>query len=223
MVKITIFSLIAALAITSFSFADNKSDNKDLVARDPDGNEIVTFESDGDHFFDGPEDEEDDDPEERALMEMRRRKNHHKHKSHRKASNISHFTIGADKNAKKDKDVQVTWYASHDLQNPACDGNLKPNNGWHIAAVSANWKAVKCGDFRQICNHKAHNRCVKVRIIDLCAGCDDYAYDLTKSAFKILSPSSSLDEGRMHGMSAYTVHAPNPFDTGLFGALHLSG
>ena len=72
MVKITIFSLIAALAITSFSFANNKSDNKDLVARDPDGNEIVTFESDGDHFFDGPEDEEDDDPEERALMEMRR-------------------------------------------------------------------------------------------------------------------------------------------------------
>jgi hypothetical protein len=42
-----------------------------------------------------------------------------------------------------------------------------------------------------------------------------------QSAFKKLSPSGGLDEGRIKNLKMYHSSRPNPFDIGLFGPFRL--
>ncbi|WFD31731.1 hypothetical protein MSPP1_002770 [Malassezia sp. CBS 17886] len=118
--------------------------------------------------------------------------------------------------------VKVTWYASQDLKNPACgSGGWDPINKSHIGAVGTGWsKAPKCGDFVRLCNPKNTN-CVKVRIIDECAGCRDNHVDVTKSAFKTLATTGTLDEGVTAGLQMWTSRHPNPWDVSLYGPYKL--
>ena len=124
------------------------------------------------------------------------------------------------------KGTKITWYASNDLKNPQCgDGSWNPTNNCHIGAVMAGWGGgPKCGEFVQLCNEKMKpNKCVKVRIVDKCAGCKERHVDLTKSAFKQLAPSHSLDEGVVEDLVLYQNGKPSPWDIDLFGPLKLKG
>lgn len=116
---------------------------------------------------------------------------------------------------------QITWYASHDLQNPQCgDGSWNPTNNAHIGAVMKGWVGgPKCGEFVYICNDE--NNCIRVRIVDKCAGCDERHIDLTKSAFKQLDPKHSLDTGVVKNLKVYYAKKPSPWERALFGPLHL--
>lgn len=110
----------------------------------------------------------------------------------------------------------------------------------------------QCGEFVQICNPKKNNHCVKgefssrgppqsiyvgihvlmptsslplsppVRVVDKCAGCGENHVDLTKSAFKKLSPSGTLTEGRIHGLEMFSCSQKvNPWDRQLYGPFKL--
>ncbi|CBQ71841.1 conserved hypothetical protein [Sporisorium reilianum SRZ2] len=182
----------------------------------------------------GDEDDDDYTPEQlEQRSAMRRSKHHHKHtsKKHHKAHVSSArklFTIGPeDSDTLWRKDVQITWYASHDLLNPQCGnggGSWQPVNSCHIGAVVKNWDdGPQCGEFVKLCNKQADNHCVVVRVIDKCAGCGEDHVDLTKSAFKKLSPSGTLTEGRIHGLQMYHAKTPSVWDLALFGPKVLSG
>ena len=77
-----------------------------------------------------------------------------------------------------------------------------------------------CGDFIRLCNPKV-SRCVRVRIVDECAGCKQNHIDLTKSAFKRLATTGTLDEGVTTGLTMWYSSKPNPWDLSLFGPFKL--
>ena len=80
-----------------------------------------------------------------------------------------------------------------------------------------NWdNGPQCGEFIKLCNEKT-SKCVKVRVIDKCAGCKQGHVDLTKSAFKKLSKSGTLNEGVVENLNMYKSRKPNPWDLALFG------
>lgn len=180
---------------------------------DDDGNEIVFFDSKvGDYEF------EEDEPEKRALN-VRGKSAF----GMAKRENVELFTNAPKKGENLwSKSVRITWYASHDLQNPACGkGDWNPTNSNHIGAVMKGWEGgPQCGEFIRLCNEKIE-RCVRVRIVDECAGCQADHVDLTKSAFKRLATTGSLDEGITTGLTMWYAGKPNPWDFSLFGPLNL--
>ncbi|UZJ51491.1 hypothetical protein CBS101457_000811 [Exobasidium rhododendri] len=120
-------------------------------------------------------------------------------------------------------DTEITWYASQDLKNPACNGGS--NDGWaptndnHIGAIMAGWDMgthLKCGKFVDLCNESI-KVCVKVRIVDKCAACKPGHVDLSKKAFLLLAPTHSLDEGVVKGLKLYANEEPSIWDFDLFG------
>ncbi|PWZ00637.1 hypothetical protein BCV70DRAFT_199904 [Testicularia cyperi] len=224
MARLSVLALLAAMAMGVLAGTpENKTTvtpiDKDL---DDDGNPLEFINS-----VYGDEDDDDyteDQLTQRALM--RRGKHHHKHS--KKTKSAKHYSVGPnDSDRLWSKSVQITWYASHDLLNPQCGnggGKWQPENSSHIGAVVKNWdNGPQCGEFVKLCNKKAHNHCVKVRVIDKCAGCGENHVDLTKSAFKKLSPSGTLNEGRIHGLKMYRTKTPNPWDLALFGPRKLLG
>ena len=72
----------------------------------------------------------------------------------------------------------------------------------------------------RLCNTKT-DKCLKVRVVDECAGCSKNHVDLTKSAFKRLSTTGTLDEGLTTGLKLYKCNKPNPWDFALYGPLKL--
>ena len=236
MVRVTLFNaVLATFALVTLGAAaqDAALPSTSSLASNP-----VELDDDGQpmQFINSVVGDEDDDDytpeqlEQRALM--RRSKHHHKHsKKHKSKANSSArklFTIGPeDKDELWSPNVQITWYASHDLLNPQCGnggGNWQPTNSCHIGAVVKHWDdGPQCGEFVKLCNKKADNHCVVVRVIDKCAGCAQDHVDLTKSAFKKLSPSGTLTEGRIKGLQMYrTSQKPNPWDLAIFGPRLLS-
>lgn len=168
-------------------------------------------------------DDDDDDYTAEQLeqrLQLRQGKHHHKHS--KRTHSQKYYSVGPnDSDELWQKNVQITWYASQDLLNPQCGnggGKWQPVNSCHIGAVVKNWDSgPQCGEFVKLCNPKAHNHCVRVRVIDKCAGCGPGHVDLTKSAFKKLSGSGTLREGRIHGLKMYRTKLPNPWDLALFG------
>ncbi|PWN54160.1 hypothetical protein IE53DRAFT_383294 [Violaceomyces palustris] len=232
MARINLFALVAVVALLGVGTASASESNAlssspvsaatNLVEKvfDEDNKEIQFFNS----IF-GDDDDDDYDEEQLKAREILRRSKHH-HKHSRKKSSKKLYTIGADANDEIwDKSVQITWYAANDLKNPQCGnggGSWQPENSCHIGAVVKNWSnGPQCGEFVKLCNKKAGNHCVKVRVIDKCAGCGSGHVDLTKSAFKKLSPSGTLTEGRIHGLQMYRSKKPNPWDLSLFGPFKL--
>jgi len=73
MVKIAFFAVLAALAITSFSFADPTKDNTDVLDLDDEGKPMQYIDSPGDQVEDYEEDDWDEmNEDEKLLMKMRR-------------------------------------------------------------------------------------------------------------------------------------------------------
>lgn len=56
----------------------------------------------------------------------------------------------------------------------------------------------------------------------LILGCKANHVDLTKAAFKSLSPSGGLDEGVLEGLKLYQHRTPNPWNGDLFGPIKLA-
>ncbi|SNX83263.1 uncharacterized protein MEPE_01970 [Melanopsichium pennsylvanicum] len=231
MVRVTLFSaIIATFALASLGASAQESlpTTSALPVNptelDDDGQPIQFINS-----VVGDDDDDDYTPdqlEQRSVL--RRSKHHHKHSSKKhKTSSRQMFSLGpAEQDELWSPDVQITWYASHDLLNPQCGnggGSWQPVNSCHIGAVVKNWEnGPQCGEFVKLCNKEADNHCVKVRVIDKCAGCGENHVDLTKSAFKKLSPSGTLTEGRIKGLKMYRTNMPNPWDLSLFGPKALS-
>ena len=226
---IVIFATLALAAIGSYA-ADTVSDPTSNLTTPPpelddDGLPLQFINS-------VTGDPEDDDYTPDQLLQrslLRRTKHHHKHSS-KSSSHKSHqlFSLGpAVSDTLWSPSVQITWYASHDLLNPQCGnggGNWQPVNSCHIGAVVKNWdNGPQCGEFVRLCNKEADDHCVVVRIIDKCAGCKENHVDLTKSAFKRLSPSGTLREGRIKGLKMYRTKMPNPWDLALWGPKLLQG
>ncbi|WFD34455.1 hypothetical protein MCUN1_001296 [Malassezia cuniculi] len=144
--------------------------------------------------------------------------------NHRMAINrVKHYTVKPDATDKFWKDnIKITWYASNDLKAPACgDGTWDPENSSHIGATSVGWtNGPKCGEFVRLCNSKV-SRCVHVRIVDQCAGCNDDHVDLTKSAFQKLATTGSLEEGITTHLKMYRSEVPDLWDKALFGPVKL--
>lgn len=230
MVRITLFSaVLATFALVAIGVS--AQDAAAPASTSPVSSAPEQLDDDGMplQFINSVVGDEDDDDYTPAQMEqrsaMRRSKHHHKHsQKHKSKPTSSHklFTVGPSENDEVwSPDVQITWYASHDLLNPQCGnggGNWQPVNSCHIGAVVKHWNdGPQCGEFVKLCNHKSHNHCVVVRVIDKCAGCGENHVDLTKSAFKKLSPSGTLAEGRIKGLKMYRTKTPNPWDLALFG------
>ncbi|KAE8212384.1 hypothetical protein CF327_g3981 [Tilletia walkeri] len=177
-------------------------------------------------------DEDEDDVAELAsnTTVVRRTRPHRHHKGHKspkgKHSKHTHRhsrqklhvssapNVGAALISKKQF---VTWYSAHDLLNPACgSGKWQPSPRSHVGAVGAS-SHFKCGDFVQLCADKK-KKCVTVRIVDACAGCDTPAHiDLSKSAFLQLA-TGGLDEGEVHKVSSYKLgRKVTPWAINLFG------
>ncbi|EPQ28910.1 uncharacterized protein PFL1_03711 [Pseudozyma flocculosa PF-1] len=219
MARLSLLALLATIAMAGASGVLASSDAAQaLEAADVDeaGNVMQYINS----VF-GDEDDDDYSEEELARRDLMRRGKHH-HKHSRKTKGKQHFTIGTDDSDQLwDDAVKITWYASNDLKNPQCGnggGKWQPENSSHIGAVVKGWdNGPQCGDFVKLCNKKADNKCVKVRVIDKCAGCKKGHVDLTKSAFKKLAPSGTLNEGVVENLQMYKTYKPNPWDIALFG------
>jgi hypothetical protein len=212
---LAIWAIIAMVAVSGVLSAISDPVSDLAQPLDDDGNPLEFINS-----VVGDEDDDDytdDELEQRALL--RRSKHHHKHS--RKSKDRQLFSIGPGSDKLWLKDVQITWYAAQDLKNPQCGnggGSWQPVNSCHIGAVVKNWESgPQCGEFVKLCNKKAKDHCVTVRVIDKCAGCGPGHVDLTKSAFKKLSPSGTLAEGRIKGLQMYRTKLPNPWDLALFG------
>lgn len=144
-------------------------------AVDEAGNRITFITGQGDHDFD---DDDDDDEGDHPKVVRRSRKHHNRkssHKSGKHSKHSTHASNGPDKGSQlMSGDAKITWYASNDLKNPQCgDGKWNPDNNSHIGAVMAGWKnGPQCGEFVQLCNDKmSGNPCLRVRVVDKCAGC----------------------------------------------------
>lgn len=212
--SIVAFAAVAVALVSTSAFAAENNALANLADDvDEAGNKIQVIESDGDHDFD------DDDDEASPV----RRSHKHKHRSNRNKKNkkSTHLHKLAGNSRMINGDTQITWYASHDLKNPQCgDGSWNPTNNAHIGAVMAGWEGgPSCGEFVHLC--KGEDKCLRVRIVDKCAGCKKNHVDLTKSAFKQLDPNHSLDTGVVKGLKLYQTSKPAPWDKGLFGPLRL--
>lgn len=215
-VAVATSSVIAADAPASSSAADVVSAVSGAVDDIPE-NQIKVIEGGlGDHDFDDEDDDED------AIKPVRR-SNKHKHKHRKSGKSSSHYVKVPDGAKMMYHGGQVTWYASHDLQNPQCgNGKWNPTNNAHIGAVMYGWSGgPECGEFVYICN--SEKNCIRVRIVDKCAGCKKGHIDLTKSAFKQLDPKHSLDTGVVKNLKIYYAGKPSPWETALFGPLRLKG
>lgn len=84
---------------------------------------------------------------------------------------------------------KATFYAGHQLDNPACPGATTPNDSSMIAAISDD-SPFACGDHLRITD--ASGRQAVVKVVDRCEGCTSNWLDLTKGAF---TRFSSLDTG----------------------------
>ncbi|KAL0582041.1 hypothetical protein V5O48_000099 [Marasmius crinis-equi] len=95
--------------------------------------------------------------------------------------------------------VTITWYTGQDLLRPSCwaDEIWAPTDSSFVCAVTMEgWKdKPQCFKFLELCN--GPEKCVFVRVVDTCAGCDKGSkhVDLTKSAFTALA---DLDQGRLN-------------------------
>ncbi|PWN36167.1 uncharacterized protein FA14DRAFT_172733 [Meira miltonrushii] len=214
-VAVATSSVIAADAPAA-SAAPGSINAKTGVEDIPDSQIKVIEGGSGDHDFD------EDDEAEDAIKPVRR-SHKHKHK-HRKSNKSSGHYVKVPKGAKMMyHGGEVTWYASHDLQNPQCgNGQWNPTNSCHIGAVMYGWNGgPECGEFVYICN--SENNCIRVRIVDKCAGCKEGHIDLTKSAFKQVDPKHSLDTGVVKNLKIYYAGKPSPWEAALFGPLNLKG
>lgn len=148
-----------------------------------------------------------------------------KTKAHANAKKASSTSTSSSKGDLLSSQIMITWYASEDLKNPACGtGTWDPTSNAHIGAIATGWKdGPACGEFIDLCNEdvKPH-KCVTVRRVDDCAGCDNNHVDLTKAAFKALSPSGGLDEGIVKNLKMYKTKKANPWNLSLFGPIKLN-
>ena len=206
------FALFAFLALATF-VAVVRAEDKFF---DDDGKEMVFFDSEvGDNEF-------EDDQQEKRSLNIRGKSSFGMNKRNLKDTQEL-FTHGpAEKESVWANGIKITWYASQDLKNPACgNGKWDPSNSNHIGAVLKGWDhGPSCGDFIRLCNPKV-SRCVRVRIVDECAGCKQNHIDLTKSAFKRLATTGTLDEGVTTGLTMWYSSKPNPWDLSLFGPFNL--
>lgn len=115
---------------------------------------------------------------------------HHSKQRHRSSKK------GHNKSTKKGGNTaqRLTYYAGHQLDDPAC-GGPRPDDGDMIAAVVKGAGYAKCGD-RITLEH--NGRQVTVKVVDYCAGCAHNSFDLSKGAFKKLAP---LEQGVIEGAS----------------------
>ncbi|CAO1628289.1 unnamed protein product [Sympodiomycopsis kandeliae] len=113
-------------------------------------------------------------------LEARRRKHHKKNKKHH-----AHKKSGGNGKA--------TFYTGDQLDAPAC-GGPRPSDNDMIAAVKQG-SQFKCGD--HITLHKG-SKSVTVKVVDMCEGCENTHFDLSKAAFKSLAP---LSEGVINGLN----------------------
>lgn len=205
--KFALFALLALAALAAVVKAEEKF-------YDENGKEIVVFDSKvGDDEF------EDDDMEKRSIG-VRGKSAFGLAARHSRHNGFTHGPEEGDE--LQDGNIRITWYASEDLKNPACgDDKWNPNNNNHIGAVQKSWtNGPQCGEFVRLCNTKT-DKCLKVRVVDECAGCSKNHVDLTKSAFKRLSTTGTLDEGLTTGLKLYKCNKPNPWDFALYGPLKL--
>lgn len=214
---VTFATVAFAIASTSVKADSSNAVQKTEEVLDKLGNKIEFVTGTGDHDFD----DDDDD-----VQPVRRSRKHAHRKSGKSGKKSSHMTSSPKKGSKlKNSNTKITWYASNDLKNPQCgDGSWNPDNASHIGAVMAGWEGgPQCGDFVQLCNDKLEDgKCLSVRIVDKCAGCKQKHVDLTKSAFKQLASSHSLDEGVVDNLKLYQLDDnPSPWDTALFGPFKL--
>ncbi|KAI9574568.1 expansin family protein [Boletus coccyginus] len=90
----------------------------------------------------------------------------------------------------KAEDVIITWYTGHDLLNPSCW--TEPTDKSFVAALTLDgWsEKPKCFKFIELC--KDSTKCIFVRVVDTCAGCEKGSkhVDLTQAAFEELAPLS---------------------------------
>lgn len=209
-VKLALFAL---LALTAF-FAVVRAEEKYY---DDEGKEIEFYDTKvGDEIF-------EEEHHEKRTLNIRGKSSFGVDKRNSKKHDKELFTHGPDEKETLWVDgIKITWYASNDLKDPACgNGKWDPTNGNHIGAVVKGWdKGPSCGDFIRLCNPKV-SRCVRVRIVDQCAGCKNNHVDLTKSAFKRLATTGTLDEGVTTGLTMWTSQKPNPWDLALFGPFKL--
>ncbi|KAF8341281.1 uncharacterized protein EI90DRAFT_2905840, partial [Cantharellus anzutake] len=92
--------------------------------------------------------------------------------------------------------VVITWYTGKDLENPSCwpSGHWTPTDDAFVCALTLRgwWDRPKCFSFIELCY--GPSRCIFVRVVDTCAGCQDGSHhvDLTRGAFSHLA---NLDKG----------------------------
>ncbi|KAF9263505.1 hypothetical protein L218DRAFT_835465, partial [Marasmius fiardii PR-910] len=104
-----------------------------------------------------------------------------------------HFRITGDS-----EPVTITWYTGEDLKNPSCwlQSVWAPTDKSFVCAVTLEGWTDKpqCFKFLELCN--GPDKCVFVRVVDTCAGCEKGSrhVDLTKAAFAALA---DLDTGRL--------------------------
>ncbi|KAF9653460.1 hypothetical protein BDM02DRAFT_3153258 [Thelephora ganbajun] len=95
--------------------------------------------------------------------------------------------------------VKITWYTGQDLENPSCwaEPTWAPTDESFACALTLEGWVSKpsCFEFLELCN--GPERCIFVRVVDSCQGCDPGSrhVDLTMAAFQALG---DLDTGIMH-------------------------
>ncbi|EPQ31693.1 uncharacterized protein PFL1_01026 [Pseudozyma flocculosa PF-1] len=88
---------------------------------------------------------------------------------------------------------KLTYYAGHQLDNPACGGPTPTDNDM-VVAVKENGGYGKCGDTVHI---HWKGKMVSATIRDYCEGCEWGHYDATKGLFRKLD---SLSMGVLDGI-----------------------
>ncbi|TFK76008.1 hypothetical protein BDN72DRAFT_831451 [Pluteus cervinus] len=119
----------------------------------------------------------------------------------------------------KPEKVKITWYTGKDLENPSCwaKANWTPTDDSFICALTMKgWTTKpKCFEFIELCN--SPSRCVFLRVIDSCAGCEEGSkhVDMTKRAFKQVAPG--LDTGIMTVQMRRATPPPDVWYEDLWG------
>lgn len=86
-----------------------------------------------------------------------------------------------EKRAFFNRGAKLTWYAGNALSAPACGGPTPSDNDM-VAAVSRS-SQFNCGDELTF---EYYGKQSKVRVVDICEGCDSKWFDLSKAAFSAL-------------------------------------